>query len=138
MALVAMFGCYRLFHVITASGAGAETAAQEVETVNVIGLSVPVAAFWGGGVFIVLAGIIAVLTLGVETPSGGINKVTHAFNDLLIDTQTELAKVVWPTWNKLVRATGAVITTVVILGVFLWFVDTVMKSVLPVLIQGSQ
>jgi preprotein translocase SecE subunit len=129
MAIVAMFGCYRLFVVITG---------RDAEAVEVLGMSVPPAAFWAAGVFIVLAAIIAVLTLGLSTPMEGVNKAIHGFNDLLIDTQTELAKVVWPTGQKLVRSTIAVITTVVILGVFLYVVDEAVKALVQVLINPQQ
>jgi preprotein translocase SecE subunit len=138
MAVVAMFGCYRLWRIIVGASAAdaAEEAASQAEAISVMGLSVPGAALWAGGVFIVLSCLIAVLTLGIATPFNGLNKAIHGFNDLLIDTQTELAKVVWPTSQKLVRATTAVITTVVILGVFLYVVDEAIKAIVTVLIPN--
>jgi preprotein translocase subunit SecE len=50
--------------------------------------------------------------------------------DFLIDTEWEMRKVTWPTWQQLRRATYIVITITLILTVFLYLVDLVWTTVL--------
>ena len=45
--------------------------------------------------------------------------------DYLIETEAEMAKVVWPSWSDTRSGAVAVVVTVVIMLVFLWVVDTI-------------
>lgn len=45
------------------------------------------------------------------------------FVDLLIDTESELRRVNWPTWRQVLEATGVVITVVILLSIFIVVVD---------------
>ena len=45
--------------------------------------------------------------------------------DFVIDTETEMKKVTWPTYREVLAATAVVIVVVIILGVFLFAVDRV-------------
>ncbi len=55
---------------------------------------------------------------------GGLWAVNYPrFVDLLIDTESELRRVNWPTSRQVLEATGVVITVVIILSVFIVLVD---------------
>jgi len=43
--------------------------------------------------------------------------------DFIIETETEMKKVTWPTTREVVNATVVVIVVTVVLGVFMWVVD---------------
>ena len=45
------------------------------------------------------------------------------FAEFLINTEAELAKVTWTTRKRLIRDTGVVLVTVLILAGFLYFLD---------------
>ncbi|MHC5038371.1 MAG: preprotein translocase subunit SecE [Planctomycetota bacterium] len=51
------------------------------------------------------------------------------WNDLLIDTQTEMKKVSWPKRSELVGSSVVVIVCVLVLGFYLWLVDFLLTSV---------
>jgi preprotein translocase SecE subunit len=88
-----------------------------------LGVSVPAAAFWAGLVFALLGGVAFLLTFGVETRVRWLDAKARALIDLLIDTQTELTKVSWPSTEERVRSTFAVLVSIVLLGAFLLGVD---------------
>jgi len=45
--------------------------------------------------------------------------------DYLIETEAEMAKVVWPSWKDTRSGAAAVVVTVVIMLLFLWVVDRI-------------
>jgi len=49
--------------------------------------------------------------------------------DFLIDTQAEMKKVAWPAWVEVRGSTVVVITSVVIMAVFLTAVDLMLKEI---------
>ncbi len=56
--------------------------------------------------------------------------------DLLIETETEMRKVTWPTWPETWTGTVAVAVTVVCLLCYLWGCDVVLTYVLTGLMGG--
>lgn len=64
----------------------------------------------------------------VEKKSGGIAKWFR-------EMKSELKKVVWPTWNTVVKNTGIVIAMIIIVGVFLGIIDAVFKPGIGALIN---
>ena len=52
------------------------------------------------------------------------------FADFLIDVESEMAKVTWPTWNELWRATVVVLGTMFVFGALLFGYDVVWKVLL--------
>lgn len=57
--------------------------------------------------------------------SWAVYRLTHwpKFADFLVQVQGELDKVNWATWEYLIRATGVVLVTMVIVAAFLWVCD---------------
>jgi preprotein translocase SecE subunit len=57
--------------------------------------------------------------------------------DTLIDTETELRKVTWPSWGEALHGTLAVTFMVLILGVFLTLVDLGLVALMQRLMGGA-
>lgn len=55
------------------------------------------------------------------------------FADFLINTEAEINKVTWPTWQELKVSTGVVVTMILLMAVFLFLTDTFWKWFLTVL-----
>lgn len=121
MLVLALFGSYRMFRILV----GRYGAQFEV-----LGVGVPHAALWAGGLFLVLGVVILLLTLGPETGAQSIDSKTHALIDLLIDTEAELKKVSWPGREELIRSTTAVLVSIVVLGFYLLGVDWVISYIM--------
>jgi preprotein translocase subunit SecE len=77
--------------------------------------------------FIAVAAIVAAGAYGIYRVS---NKPKVA--DLLIDTETELKKVTWPSWPEAVNSSIVVIVAVVVIAVYLAGVDFVLNQVFGV------
>jgi len=114
LLLVFLFGSYRLYSLL-ATGPG--------RTFVVLGLKVPYAALVPGGVFVVLGALTWMVSFGPQTGIRGLDGLTRKWIDLLIDTESELRKVSWPTRDDLVNSTTAVLVSIVLLGVFLVGMD---------------
>ena len=56
-----------------------------------------------------------------EKKKGGLGKWFREF-------KAELKKVVWPTWNQVVKNTGIVIAMIVIVGIFIAICDFILQS----------
>lgn len=78
------------------------------------------------------AGILAVLSLLVDRI---LNRPKLA--DVLIETESEMAKVTWPSWPEVVQGTVAVTAMVLVLFVFLTGVDLILAKVMMMLMKGS-
>ncbi|MCU0722240.1 MAG: preprotein translocase subunit SecE [Planctomycetes bacterium] len=74
------------------------------------------------GVLIGLAMLLAVV--GVSLWSWNLQR----WNDLLIETQTEMRKVSWPKRSELFGSSAIVILTVVVMGLFLYVVDFLLTA----------
>ena len=119
--LLALFASVRLFQLSHTEGEA---------TFPLLGLGVPHSAVWAAVLFVGLAFLAFLFSYGLQTGLAGLDKRTHVLIDLLIDTQSELAKVAWPGSEELTRSTAAVLISILLLGVFLLGVDWVLASVL--------
>lgn len=72
----------------------------------------PASYIWGGAVFLALA--VATLFLAFFHRKAG---------DVLIDTESEMRKVVWPNREEVVGSTTVVIATTVLLGLMIYSLD---------------
>jgi len=95
-----------------------------------LGLTVSQSVVLAGGLFIALGAIILLLTVGPNTGIAGIDKRVHGVIDLLIETQSELQKVSWPSGEELSRSTTAVLVSIVLLGAALFVIDLVWAFVM--------
>lgn len=93
---------------------------------ELLGLEVSSGAAWGAGLFVILAGITAVLVFGIELGVEGVDRSVRGFVDLMVDTENELKKVSWPGPSELRRSTSVVLVAIVVLGAFLYVVDMAM------------
>lgn len=50
------------------------------------------------------------------------------------ETRAEMKKVSWPTRQELIQHTGVVLTSIVIIGAYLWVIDTGMGEVLKIVL----
>ncbi len=57
--------------------------------------------------------------------------------DMLIDTEAELKKVTWPTWDDVINSSIVVIVSVVILGFFLAGTDWLLHNLVDRLLYGG-
>ena len=87
---------------------------------KLLGVTVPHAALWSAGLFIVLAVVVFLCVFGAQTHIKGLDGKTHALIDLLIDTESELTKVSWPSSEQLTTSTTAVLVCIVLLGTFIF------------------
>lgn len=53
-------------------------------------------------------------------------------SEFMIDTETEMRKVSWPSWEELKTSTVATVVAVVLLGVYLYLIDVVLSSLFEV------
>jgi preprotein translocase SecE subunit len=88
------------------------------------GLEVPLVGYDLNGALLICAAVFAV---GAFFAHRRLNRpqVVHA----LVDTETELKKVTWPTFNETINASLVVVAFVLVLMGFLWLSDRVLESV---------
>jgi len=87
-----------------------------------LSLDVSYSTIWASALFVLAGGLVFLFTFGVTSGIKGIDAATHGLIDLLIDTESELNKVSWPSQADLTRSTTAVLVCMVMLGVFLFLV----------------
>jgi len=126
--VVAAFASWRLFTKLDAAASDNADGGFRL-----LGLSVPPAALWAGGLFVLVALIVVVVFFGLSTGLKGLDGKTQLLIDLLIDTQTELTKVSWPSREDLVRVTAAVLVSIALLGGFLFGVNFLLGGLWRVL-----
>jgi len=128
--LLALFASWRLFGRLLTKDAPA---------FDLLGVPMPTAALWAGGAFLSAALLICAVTAGVGTRIEGLDRRIRSLIDHLIDTQSEMAKVAWPSRDQLTRSTVAVLVSIVLLGAFLFCVDWVLGSLhhMLFLVRGS-
>ncbi len=110
--LLSLFASWRLYQ-------GTRTAA----VFKVLGMDIPQAALWAAGLFVALGALVFLFTFGLKTGLKGLDARTHRLIDLLIDTESELAKVSWPGREELTASTTAVLVSIVVLGALLFCID---------------
>jgi len=81
-------------------------------------------------VFGILAGSAAMFTTGAPIGIKKLDRSTKASADFLIETETELRKVSWPSREELTGSTFVVIFVTVVLGVYIVFVDKVVSAIM--------
>ena len=116
--VLALFASVRLFELL----GGRDQSPMAV--------GIPVAYFWALALFVVLAAVVSVFTFGLHTGVRGLDSTSMALVDLLIDTQTELQKVSWPTREELRTSTTVVLICLAVLSVLLYAVDLVVSFVM--------
>ncbi len=114
MLVLGLLASVRLFELI--GGEDAPTVA-----------GVPADYLWAALLFIVIAVVVCIFTLGVQTGVRGLDAKSRSFVDLLVDTQSELQKVSWPSREELRSSTVVVLVFILILGAFLYVVDLVVS-----------
>lgn len=119
LVILGVFSAVRFYQLLPAGS-----------SVSVIGLRVPLTALWAALLFIGEALIACYFLVGPDVGGPFLRKQARKFIDLLIDTQTELQKVVWPTRDDLVSSTVVVIATLVLLGVFIFCVDVLVSRLM--------
>ncbi|HBM75786.1 MAG TPA: preprotein translocase subunit SecE [Clostridiaceae bacterium] len=53
----------------------------------------------------------------------------------IIDSKNEMKKITWPEKSKVYRSTGVVIASVVLIALFIWFVDSLFNRGLGYFLQ---
>jgi preprotein translocase SecE subunit len=69
-----------------------------------------------------------VFTTGFEVGLKGLDNKSKKAVEFFIETQAELQKVSWPTRSELVGSTIVVVVCLVVLGVYVFFVDWVVST----------
>jgi preprotein translocase SecE subunit len=69
-----------------------------------------------------------VFTTGFEVGLRGLDNKSKKAVEFFIETQAELQKVSWPTRSELVGSTIVVVVCLVVLGVYVFFVDWVVST----------
>jgi preprotein translocase SecE subunit len=125
--LLALFASVNLFY----SRLAASKAATQADSVRVLGIGVPrTPAIWAVATFVPLSAVILLLTVGFTTGLKGLDARVQKLIDLLVETESELGKVAWPTSGDLTRDTTAVLVGIVLLGAFLIAMDWLLLTVL--------
>jgi preprotein translocase SecE subunit len=69
-----------------------------------------------------------VFTTGFEVGIRGLDNKTKKAVEFFIETQAELQKVSWPTRSELIGSTIVVVVCLVVLGIYVFFVDWVVST----------
>jgi preprotein translocase SecE subunit len=122
----AVFACWRLYvYTITVVSEGSANPAF-----TFVGLPVSYAVLVSVGAFVLLAAVTFLFTFGPTTGARWLDSKTHGLIDLLVDTESELSKVSWPTREDLTSSTAAVLVLIAFLSAFLFGVDLMIGKLL--------
>lgn len=83
--------------------------------------------------FMICGAFVGILVGGVQTRIRPLDTGGRKIVDFLIETQAELQKVSWPTKQELVGSIIVVIISVIILGMYIFGVDALMREVMRLL-----
>ena len=87
---------------------------------------------WGGvgacSLFILCGVFICVFTTGFEVGLRGLDNKSKKAVEFFIETQAELQKVSWPARKELIGSTIVVVVCLVVMGVYIFFVDWVVST----------
>ena len=101
---------------------------------SILGIELTWGLFGGAIVFGILGGTIALITTGADVGIKKLDGFTTSSVDFLMETETELKKVSWPSREELTGSTFVVIFVTIILGIYIvgvdWIVSTIMKHVI--------
>jgi len=122
VVLLLLFGCTFLYDMLV----GMDSMGPAIAGIRIPIVSVDLnGAFVAAGILF-LAGVIAIRRWQ-RTP-----KVA----DLLIDTESELRKVTWPTMDEVINSSIVVVVSVLLMGAFLAAADYVLGELMRRLILG--
>lgn len=122
LGLLALFASISLYNVLIGLPSIAENARIPLVDIEITwGLICSVA------LFVFLGYLICILVAGFKTGLKPIDGSGKKSVDFLIETQSELQKVTWPTRYELVGSTIVVIISVVVIGFFILGVDWVVS-----------
>lgn len=79
-------------------------------------------------VFALLSGSVALFTTGAPIGLQKLDRSSRASVDFLVETETELKKVSWPSREELTGSTFVVIFVTVVLGVYIVLVDKIVSA----------
>ncbi|HHT9124568.1 MAG TPA: preprotein translocase subunit SecE [Candidatus Brocadiia bacterium] len=83
--------------------------------------------------FVICGAFVGILVGGVQTKIGPLDTGARKTVDFLIDTQAELQKVSWPTKQELSGSIIVVIISVIVLSIYIFGVDALMRQVMKLL-----
>jgi preprotein translocase SecE subunit len=83
--------------------------------------------------FIICGSFVGIVVGGVQTKIGPLDARGRRIVDFLVDTQAELQKVSWPTKQELIGSIIVVLITIVVLSVYIFGVDALMREVMKLL-----
>jgi preprotein translocase subunit SecE len=122
VVLLLLFGCTFLYDMLI----GMDSMGRAIG-----GIRIPIVSIDLNGAF-AIAGIVFLVGLIVIRRWQQTPKVA----DLLIDTESELRKVTWPTMNEVINSSIVVIVSVILMGMFLAAADWVLGKLMQRLILG--
>lgn len=117
LAALYLFGCVGFYY--TAKHWWGDALAKPIA-----GLSLPLVDQPLNGAFL---GATALFLSLVFVTAGIMNKAKNA--DLMIETESELQKVTWPSWNETVNASIVVIFTTILMALLLFIFDFVLRRI---------
>lgn len=123
VVLLVLFGCTFLYDILI----GFDSMSPAVR-----GIRIPIVSVDLNGAFIVTS---LIFLVGVVVIRRWQQKPKVA--DLLIDTESELRKVTWPTMNEVTNSSLVVIVCVVVIGAFLAAADYFLGELMRRLILGG-
>jgi preprotein translocase subunit SecE len=119
LMVLAIFAAVR-FHQLLPAGRG----------LPVLGLNVPMSALWACALFLFETVVVVYFLAGPDIGGAYLRKKARRFVDLLVDTQLELEKVVWPSREDLRNSTVIVLIAIVLMGAFIVCVDWVVSAMM--------
>ena len=118
-SLIFLFGVYRLYYFLFNNFAWAKET-WKVLPIPVLSVIVRISP----SLIIGLVSAIIVLLLFYY-----LSFRSQRISDFLIDTESEMRKVSWPTFNEVIRSSIAVIVIISLMAVYLYLVDNVLNWV---------
>ena len=73
-----------------------------------------------------------------EKKEGFLKRVAHRFVKGCKDMKGEIKKVVWPTPKNVFKNVGVVLATIILLGLFIFLLDTVFMNLLGLVMQVAK
>jgi preprotein translocase SecE subunit len=123
LVLFLLFGCHSLYRALQSFG----TLATAIGGYSLPVVGVPLSGAFLSAAAVFLVGLIAVRRW----------ERTPKMADLLIDTESELKKVAWPTLQQVTNSSLVVIISVVLLGGFMALIDILLARIIRVIVLGG-
>ena len=123
LTLLCLFGCTWLHDILSGFDSMASTIGD---------IKIPIVGIELTGAFLSTLLLFAALTYAVH-----LYLSRPKVADMLIDTESELRKVTWPTFDDVVNSSFVVVVSVVLLGAFLAGADWILHRIAQILILGG-